>query len=273
MGNSLYDGHEGLARYASQQVLYQWRKNKALASLPHGAYVGQCDQRANGDTWMIMKASEALVAGKFFKSATGGNQTLSQPLAKAYKAGDFYLELQNDSAVIATDDFAEGMIAVYSADTGVTFTPPAASRIMGNTAAAATSGTTYPDFRVLLEYPFENDIPVGVNCKITKMAWNGVLLMNAAADKHSVGWPAINVTANYYFWGKIGGDVYVRATTGIASGDALAPVGDAGADAAGIADQGSVKPAGADDDQLVAIAREVLSDNEWGLATLTLGMM
>lgn len=269
MGNSLYEGHEGLARYSSQQVLYQWRKNKALAALPHAAFVGQCEQRANGDTWMIMKAGEALIAGKFFKSATDGNQVLSQPLAKAYKSGDFHLELQNSSAVaIAEDQYAEGMISVYSADTGVTFTPPAASRIMGNSAAAAASGTTYPNFRVLLEYPFEIDIPVGVNYKITKMAWNGVGPMDVATDKHSVGWSPINVTANYYFWGKIGGDVYVLAsTTGIASGDALSPVGSTTA-----ADQGTVKPAGADDDQLVAIAREVIADEEWGLATLTLGL-
>ena len=269
MNDTLYAGHQGLARYPSQQVLYQWNKNRDLSSLPHSAFVGQGDMRANGDCWMIMKAAEGLVGGKFFKYASGSHQQLDQPLAKAYKKGSYFLELQNDSvaAAIALDELAEGFVIVYSADSGVTFIPPQSSRVMGNTEAAVAVGSVYPDFTVELEYPLEVDIPVGVNCKISSMIWNGVRKMDEATDLVTVGWSPIDVTSGYYFWGKVGGDVAVKATTAVTLGDAVTVVGTTTA-----ADQGSVTPISAHDQQQVAIIRDTLSDNEWGLATLTLGL-
>ena len=203
---------DGLDRYPNQQVLYQWKKFVQLPSLPHGAYVGQIDAFSNGDCWVIMKAGAALPRGKFFKPPAV--ITLAQDLAKAYKKGAVRLYLQNDAATaIVKDSFVGASIGVRSGTgepNGLT------NRITSNSAAAAASGTTYPEFWVELQYPWEDAVGVDARIKITPHKHSGVLPMNAATDNASVGLPPINVTSGYYFWGKVGGDHLVQIAGAVA---------------------------------------------------------
>ena len=249
MADTLYAGHQGLARYPSQQVLYQWNKQEQLAALPHAAFIGQGDMRANGDCWIICKAGGALARGDFFKAPAPIEFT--QPLKKAFVAGEYHIRMANDNTTaITADQFAEASLSVYSTTaghpTGLT------NRIMGNTPAAAASGTTYPEFRVELEYPFETAIPVAADIKITPHLWNGVEAPDAAADDSVVGWSPIAVTSGYYFWAKIAGDVTVKASAAILVGQAVTVLGTTTA-----GDVGSVAPTTAAAQQ-VGIAREAL---------------
>ena len=106
---------DGLDRYPNQQVLYQWKKFVQLASLPHGAYVGQVDAFSNGDCWVIMKAGAALTRGKFFKPPSV--ITLGEDLAKAYKKGAVRLYLQNNIATAIVKDSLVGASVGISSGT------------------------------------------------------------------------------------------------------------------------------------------------------------
>ena len=265
MADTLYDGHEGLARYPGQQVLYQWKKFEQLASLPHAAYLGQADPRANGDCWVICKAKGALNRGRFFKAPEPIGFT-TQDLKKAYVKGEYSIRVANNQATaISIDQFAEGFVGVSG---GVGAHAGATNRIMGNTAAAASSGTTYPEFRLELEYPMETAIPVTGELIITPHIWNGVEAPNVGTDDYVVGWSPIHVTNGYYFWAKVAGDILMKATaTNITSGKAVTVTGTSTA-----ADIGSVKIIGAGEQQ-VAITREAIDASTWGVGTLTLGLM
>ena len=215
MADTLYDGHQGLARYPGQQVLYQWKKFEQLASLPHAAYVGQADPRANGDCWVICKAKGALNRGKFFKAPEPIGFT-TQDLKKAYVKGEYSIRVANNQATaISIDQFAEGFVGV-SGGVGDACMLEQLTGLWGTLLRQRSSGTTYPEFRLELEYPMETAIPVTGELKITPHIWNGVEAPNATGDDYVVGWSPIHVTNGYYFWAKVAGDVLMNATAYIA---------------------------------------------------------
>ena len=267
MGNTLYDGHQGLARYPSQQVLYQWNKFEQLASLPHSAFVGQGDMRANSDCWVICKAGEGIKRGKFFRANRGPVDAFTQPLKEKYTAGDYSIRVANDkTSAISADYFAEGTIIVLTEEAGLT------NRIMGHGRAEAASGTTYPEFKLELEYPWQDGIAIAATVRLMPQIYSQVGILDndsvtPATDEIVVGWSPIDVTSGYYFWGKVGGDVAVHAAAAVVAGDAVTCFGTITA-----GDQGSVSPAAAADDQQIAIAHRAIADGAWGLATLTLGL-
>lgn len=264
MGNTLYDGHQGLARYPTQQVLYQWNKNEERAKLPHGAFIGQCDMRANGDTWVVCHAGQALGRGRFFRANVGPAAAFSQPLKEAYTAGEYSILVANDkTSAISEDYFAEGTIIVTTEKAGLT------NRIMGHNRAeaAVTATSTYPEVKLDLEYPWDEDIAVAADVLLMPQIFSQVGKVDAVADDFSIGWTPIHVTSDYYFWAKVAGDVAVHTAAAVAKGDGLTVLGSTTA-----ADQGSVSPIAGHDQQQVAIAHQDIADNAWGIATLTLGL-
>lgn len=246
-----WEGFEGLSRYPDQQVLYAWPKYEQRATLPWGAFVGQCDPLANGDEWVICRAGAGVVQGKMLQAPAPPTYALQA--ARAYNKGDgtIYLKVASGSHAIAEDQFAGDMLAAHGS-TG----PAISNRIMYNGAAAAA--TTAPEFKVVLQYPFAQDIAADFSFYIMPHKWDGVRVGDATCL--AVGWPPITPTQNFYFWAKKAGDIVGYADGAITEGQALmvSGSGDLKVVAAGY------KP--------VAVAYGGISDNEWGRATLTLGL-
>ena len=138
MGDTLYAGHQGLARYSNQQILYDWNKFEQRSSLPHGAFIGQCDPRANGDEWQVMRVGAQQIAeARFITFARSNRLAIATSYIRAYKAGDYHLVLEALPIAangLLADTFAEGFISIRSGD-GVGMT----NRIMGITLVSLTA--------------------------------------------------------------------------------------------------------------------------------------
>ena len=248
----LQNANEGLARAASQEILYQWNKFESFPQLPFAAFLGQCDERANGDDWIIVRANQASPPrqGKLVSAHNPSGRSVTVATGKPYKSGDnsIVVNVASGGAAILADHFVDGII---SYNNGLV------NRIMGHEALPASGG----ELTISLEYKWLTDLAAGQTLNLEVSKWGGVQVASDAGIG-CIGWSPIDATSLHYHWIKKAGDIKVMNSTAsiIESGTALA-----------VEDTGSVKIAGAADQQ-VAVANGQIPASGWGSAALTLGL-
>ena len=246
---------ESIPRYPDQQILYQWPKHKQLPKLPHGAFYGQCDPFANGDEWIMVKAGAA-ITGPALLTPNGVilSNDSNTKMSRAYTKGDIRVYCQNGGSAAIAENALEG----DTLHLGNNFI----NRITGNSAAAAASGSNYPEFWVELEYPFSKDFTVQTIANIPN-PWKSVKEFTSADDKIVAALPdATTITSGYAFWAKVAGDILVTTSAAVSKSEALQLSGTAG--------KVQVHAAGK---QIVAIANKAIAANATGAATLALGLI
>ena len=250
MADTLYEGHHGLARYADQQILYQWNKFEERTTLPYGAFLGQCDPRSNCDEWLIVNAhtSGQPQLGKIVAAHGINARGATIPTDKPYRSGDSILYLNYSDVAMVADFYAEGIVAYNGL----------VNRVMGHN-AVGTTGV----LEIELEYPWQTDIASAEVLRLETSKWGGVQVASDAGSG-AIGWSPLTPNAGAYHWIKKEGDVKVRNESGatIAAGSAVAVHGTG---------TGNVKTATAGDQQ-IGVAQEAIANNAWGTIFLTIGM-
>ena len=206
-----------------------------------------------GNKYRYAKAgATALAAGKLTVAADMDTDVENEDVASNAAIGDRTVHLTITSTTIAENYFRGGVLIVNDA-TGEGHRYP----IIYSSAVSAGTAIT-----VTLDDPLQVALVAGTSeCTLLASPWMSVVISATDQADFPTGVPMKAVTANYYFWCQTRGDVAVLADEAAAKG-AMLTIGSSVA--------GAVEAVDAVAEPNVGIAREALTDEEYGLAYLTI---